>query len=102
MLPNISSDLLNYQIEQLINTIILGKQYLFEYKDYNIKIYSSNKNNNNEINIDLLNCEQNLIESFNLSYNSIITIVQVEIYSSNDERLTNHVKFAIFDENKKK
>ena len=100
--PNISTHLLNFQIEQLINTIILGKKYLFIDKDYAINIYSLNKTYNDEINFYYGNCEKKLREANNLNKDNIITIVQVEIYSNNDKRLTNHVKFAMFDENKKK
>ena len=50
----------------------------------------------------MLTCEKKLRQANNLNENNILTIVQVEIYSNNDKTLTNHVKLAIYDENKKK
>ena len=50
----------------------------------------------------MLNCDSKIKLANNLSLNSILTIVQVEIYSNNIKTLTNNVKFAIYDENKNK
>lgn len=50
----------------------------------------------------MLKCETKLRQTNNLSENSTLTIVQVEIYSNNSRTLTNNVKYAIYDENKNK
>ena len=47
----------------------------------------------------MLKCETKLRQTNNLSENSTLTIVQVEIYSNNSRTLTNNVKYAIYDEN---
>ena len=83
-----------------MNNIIIGNNYNIKGEGYNMKIYLINDKNENDTYIDLLNCEEKLREVYKLKENNLLTILQVEIDSNDENTLTNIVKYGIFDENK--
>ena len=93
-----------YNIDKIINDIKLGYSYYYNYGEYSINIYPINNNLivQDKTNIELLECEKKLRHYYNLNDNNLLMIVQVEIVSKHFETLTNNVRFAIYDENKKK
>ena len=88
-------------LNRIIDIIEIGKIYEIIGEDFVIKIHPLNsKLNENSTNVYILECEDILREKYGLSSSSILTIMQIEIKSSNENSLTNQVQYAIYDENK--
>ena len=98
------SDLYDYAIDQIINKTKFGESYYFHYGLYSINVYPINNNSigQTKTNIELLKCEKKLRDYYNLNDNNLLVIVQLEIFSNSIQTLSNNVKYAIYDENKKK
>ena len=88
-------------LNKVVDLIEIGQIYEVIGEDFVIKIHPFNsKINENSTNINFSECENILREKYGLSSSSILTIVQIEIESSNENSLTNQVQYAVYDENK--
>ena len=100
---NVKKDDITQAIPDIINSIEIGKKYEIKGEDYDIKIHPINENlGENTTFVNFLECESKLRTKYNLSPNSILTTLQIEIESKITNSLTNQVEYAIYDENKNK
>ena len=94
---------LKNNIDELLEEIEIGKVYKEKGKDFEVKISPINNNeNNNDSNtyINFLNCENSLRTKYKISNESILTVVQFEIYNNEKSSLTNQVEYSVYSENK--
>ena len=88
-------------LKELINEIEIGEIYIINGEDYDIKINPIN-NRNEGSNVNFSQCEEILRNEYNISKDSILTILQIEIDKKNEQVLNNQIEYAIYDENKNK
>ena len=99
----IKKDELIEAISGIIDSIQIGKKYEIKGEDFDVKIHPINEGlGENTTFINFSNCESKLRNEYNLSNNSILTTLQIEIQSKIKNSLTNQVEYAIFDDKKNK
>ena len=89
-------------LNKLINEIEIGKIYIINGEDYGIKISPVNNKTSEGSNVNFSLCEKILRNEYNISEDSILTILQIEIDKENEQILNNQIEYAIYDENKNK
>ena len=96
---NITKDEIITQFNDLIKEIEIGKQYEITGDDYDIVIHPIDDKVNGT-NINFSGCEEILREKYNIPDSSILTILQMEITSKNNNTLTNKLEYAIYNSDK--
>ena len=96
-------DLVN-NLDDLMQDIEIGKVYEIKANDYEVKISPINFKDYEDSStyINFLNCEKSLREQNDLPPDSILTVIQIEIYKYDDKSLTNQVEYAVFNDKKTK
>ena len=90
-------------INEVIDIIEVGKKYEIKGEDYEIKIRPVNSSvNDNSTHIDFGECEKILREKYKIPDEEILTVLQIEIESKNENSLVNQVEYAIYDSQKVK
>ena len=91
-------------LDELMEDVELGKVYEIKADDYEVKISPINFNEYEDSStfINFLECENTLREKNNLPKESILTVIQIEIYNYEAKSLTNQVEYAVYDDKKKK
>jgi hypothetical protein len=87
--------------DEIIDAIEIGKKY--EIYGNKIKLYISPIDENSSFKtsyVDLSGCEQKLKRKYNLFEVEILTILQIEFQSNNEDGLTNQIEYEIYDEEK--
>ncbi len=90
-------------LDNLIDSIEIGKKYEIDGDDYNIRISPVNLIDTfNSTYVEFSICEQILRKKYNISDNETITILQIEIDKLNENALTNQVEYEIYNSQKSK
>ena len=98
---NVKKDEIIKALPDVISSIQIGKKYKIKGDDYDINIHPINENlGENTTYVEFLECESKLRSEYNLSPDSILTTLQIEIESKIKNSLTNQVEYAVYDENK--
>ena len=98
---NITKEELVDNLDNFMKNVEIGKVYLIEANDYEVKISPINFNKYDVISstyINFLDCEKKIRAENHLPQESIITVIQIEIYNNIDKSLTNQVEYAVYDE----
>ena len=97
---NITKEELNKNLDNIINNTEIGKKYEIDGDNYTIKISPINEQTKNSTNIEFAECENILRKTYGLSNDSVLTVLQIELETNNDQSLINQVEYAVYDENK--
>ena len=91
-------------LDNLMKDIEIGKVYELQGDDYEVKISPINFSDFEESStyIDFLECEKVLRDENHLPPDSILTVVQIEIYKYDEYSLTNQVEYAVYNEEGKR
>lgn len=76
-----------------------GEKYELKGDDYSIKVAPMGQKSEGETSIDFKECETKLREYYNLSSDSVLSVFQTEVSSSNNKSLTNKISYVVYDEN---
>ena len=92
-------DIIN-NIENYIKNYDIHKIYEIFGNDYYIKISPINNKKYKNIStyIEFLSCENKLRDHYDISQNSILTVLQMEINKNNNNSLINQVEYIVYDE----
>ena len=95
---------LSNNLDQLMNDVKIGSVYEIQGKDYEVKISPINFKDfeGSSTYINFLECENTLREKNNLPQDSILTVIQIEIYKYDEKSLTNKLEYAVYNEEKTK
>ena len=87
-------------LDDLMLDIEIGKVYEMKADDYEVKISPINFKDfeDSSTYINFLNCENTLREHNHLPPDSILTVIQIEIYKYDDKSLTNQVEYAVYND----
>ena len=93
---------LTNNLDKLIKDVEIGKVYEIEGEEYEVKISPINfkENEGSSTYINFLECENSLRRENNLPPESILTVIQIEIYKYEDKSLTNQVEYAVYNDQK--
>ena len=93
---------LSFKLNTLIEKIDIGKTYEIPGDDFNLIIAPTQNYNDmtNITHVNFLRCENILRKNYNMSENSIITLLQIEKINNDTKSLINEVEYQAFDENK--
>ena len=96
-----TEDLVN-NLDDLMKDIELGKVYEMKADDYEVKISPINFNEYEDSStyINFKECENTLRQKNNLPEDSILTVIQIEIYKKEEKSLTNQVEYAVYNDKK--
>ena len=97
---NITKEELNKNLDNIINNTEIGKKYEIDGDNYTIKISPINEQTKNSTNIEFAECENILRKTYGLSNDSVLTVIQIELETNNEQSLINQVEYAVYDENK--
>ena len=91
-------------LDSLIEDIIIGNVYEIKNDDYEVKIRPINYKEfqSGSTYVNFLECENTLRKKNGLSDDTILTVVQIEIYKNDEKSLTNQVEYAVYDDNKQR
>ena len=91
-------------LDSLIEDIIIGNIYEIKNDDYEVKIRPINYKEfeSGSTYVNFLECENTLRKKNGLSDDTILTVIQMEIYKNDEKSLTNQVEYAVYDNNKQK
>ena len=91
-------------LNELIEEVEIGKVYEIQANDYEVKVSPINFKNfdGSSTYINFLECENTLRKKNNLSPDTILTVIQIEIYKYDEKALTNQVEYAVLDDKKRK
>jgi hypothetical protein len=97
---NKSKEDLVKNLDELMKDVELGKVYEMKADDYEVKISPINFNDykSNSTYINFKECENTLREKNNLPKDSILTVIQIEIYKYEEKALTNQVEYAVYND----
>ena len=89
-------------LDSLIEDIIIGNIYEIKNDDYEVKIRPINYKEfeSGSTYVNFLECENTLRKKNGLSDDTILTVIQMEIYKNDDNSLTNQVEYAVYNDNK--
>ena len=92
-------DLVN-NLDDLMKDVELGKVYEMKADDYEVKISPINYNEYEDSStyINFKECENSLRKKNNLPKDSILTVIQIEIYKYEEKALTNQVEYAVYND----
>ena len=99
---NETKESLLYYLDDIINQIDIGNNYILTGLDYNIYISPINSIIINSTHINLGKCENKLRQKNNLSEEETITILSIELNPVNEKILGHQVEYLLFDINKNK
>ena len=88
-------------LDDIMEAIEIGKQYIIIGGDYNITVTPINETNSLSSFADFSLCEEILRKEYKLRPDEILTILQIEIDKMNEKALTNQIEYAIYDEVKR-
>jgi len=93
---------LTNNLDKLIKDVEIGKVYEIEGEEYEVKINPMNfkEYEGSSTYINFLECENSLRRENNLPPESILTVIQIEIYKYEDKSLTNQVEYAVYNDQK--
>ena len=98
---NLNKEELDDHLDDIIDQVDIGKRYEINGDDYNITITSVDDIDDFKTTYaDLSICEQILRKVKNISDDTILTMLQIEIDKLNSQSLTNQVEYVIYDEDK--
>ena len=90
-------------IEDIINSIEIGKHYKMIGNDFIMLIRPINSDFiNSSARVNFSTCEDILRTYYNISKDSIITFIQVEINNTNEHSLINQVEYEAYDDKRQK
>ena len=90
-------------LNKIVDSIELGQIYEIKGEDYEINIQPINNDvAKNKTYVDFSECEKILRETYSIPEDEILTTIQIEINSKNEQSLTNNVEYAVYDSNKNK
>ncbi len=91
-------------LNELIEEVEIGKVYEIQANDYEVKVSPINFKDfdGSSTYINFLECENTLRKKNNLSPDTILTVIQIEIYKYDEKALTNQVEYAVLDDKKQK
>ena len=97
---NKSKEDLVKNLDELMKDVELGKVYEMKADDYEVKISPINFNDyeGSSTYINFKECENTLREKNNLPKDSILTVIQIEIYKYEEKALTNQVEYAVYND----
>ena len=95
----ISRDKLKENRDTLMSYVVPGQNYELKGNDYSIKIAPMGQKEEGSTSINFMDCEYKLRDYYNLSNDSVLSVFQTEVTSSNNKSLTNRVKYVVYDEN---
>ena len=95
----ISRDEVKENRDTLMSYVVPGESYELKGDDYSIKIAPMGQKEEGSTSIDFMDCENKLREYYNLSDDSVLSVFQTEVTSSNSQSLTNKVQYVVYDEN---
>ena len=95
---------ISYNLDNLIKDVEVGKIYEIKGDDYGVKISPINFKDyeGSSTYINFLECENTLRLKNNIPQDSILTVVQIEIYKYDEKSLTNQVEYAVYNDQKRK
>ena len=91
IIKNIDKFIKNYDIHKIYE--IFGNDYYIKINPINNKKYK-----NISTYIEFLSCENKLRDHYDISQNSILTVLQMEINKNNNNSLINQVEYIVYDE----
>ena len=91
-------------LSQYMEDVDIGQVYEIKADDYEVKISPINFNEYKDSStyINFLECEKTLRTKNKIPPDSILTVVQIEIYNYEEKSLNNQVEYAVFNEDKQK
>ena len=90
-------------LDEIINSIEIGKKYEIIGDDYNIRISPVNLIDSfNSTYVEFSICEQILRKQYKIPETEVLTILQIEIDKLKENSLTNQVEYEIYNEKKEK
>ena len=85
-------------LEKVMSIIEIGKNYEIKGKDYEIKIHpTDNIVYDNSTYVDFTECKKILREKYHMPDEEILTMLQIEIVSNNENSLINNLEYAVYD-----
>ena len=87
-------------LPQLINSIDIGKNYIFSGEEYTLTIKPTNITIENSTYVDFLACENILRNHYNIDESRILTFLQLELDNKKDKSLINQVGYQVYDNKK--
>ena len=86
--------------DELMSYVEPGESYELKGEDYSIRIAPMGQGGEQgSTSIDFMDCENKLRAYYNLSNDSVLSVFQTEVTSSNNKSLTNKVQYVVYDEN---
>ena len=83
----------------IMENIQPGESYELRGDDFSIKVAPMGVKEEGKTSIDFKQCEDKLREAYGLSSDSVLSVFQTEVTSSNNKSLTNKVQYVVYDEN---
>ena len=101
-LTNKTKEEISNNLDEIIRDVDIGKVYDLKGNDFEIKISPINFNEYkySSTYINFLECENTLRRKNNLPPESILTVIQMEIYKFDDKSLTEQIEYAIYNDKK--
>ena len=101
-LTNKTKEEISNNLDEIIRDVDIGKVYDLKGIDFEIKINPINFNEYkySSTYINFLECENTLRRKNNLPPESILTVIQMEIYKFDDKSLTEQIEYAIYNDKK--
>ena len=88
-------------IDEIIDSIEIGKNYEIIGEDYTLTIKPTNISSlDTSTHVDFTKCEEIIRKHYNISNSRIITFLQMEIDNKNDQSLVNQVEYQVYDDKK--
>ena len=85
--------------DELMSYVEPGESYELKGEDYSIRIAPMGQGGEQgSTSIDFMDCENKLRAYYNLSNDSVLSVFQTEVTSSNSKSLTNKVQYVVYDE----
>ena len=93
---------LSNNLDQLMKDVEIGKVYEIQGDDYEVKISPINFNDyeGSSTYINFLECENTLRMKNIIPQDSILTVIQIEIYKYDEKSLTNQLEYAVYNDKK--